>query len=67
MHEQSRRFDSACAQVQQSAVNLKESLLKGTGHYRLLLKIIVSMKTYLVTSNGELLTAPSEKTKFFGG
>ena len=29
--------------------------LKGTGHYWLLLKILVSIKTYLVTSNGELL------------
>ena len=28
---------------------------EGTGHYWLLLKIIGSIKTYLVTSNGELL------------
>ena len=28
--------------------------VKGTGHYLYLLKIIVSIKTYLVTSNGEL-------------
>ena len=44
-----------------------ESRFKGTGHYWLLLKINVSIKTYLVTSNGELVivktlreTAPSE-------
>ena len=42
---------------------------KGSGHYWWLLKVIVSIKTYLVTSNGVLLivsilweTAPSEVT-----
>ena len=29
--------------------------LKGSGHYWYLLKIIIIIKTYLVTSNGELL------------
>ena len=35
-------------------VRLKESI-KGTGHYWYLLKIIINIKTYWVTSNGELL------------
>ena len=35
--------------------SLLEFRLKGTVHYWQLLKIIVGIKTYLVTSNGELL------------
>ena len=36
-------------------MGLFEGVLTGTGHYWYLLKIIVSKKTDLVTSHGELL------------
>ena len=32
-----------------------EDILKGSGHYWKLLKIVISIKPFLVASNGELL------------
>ena len=37
------------------AMQVRMFSLKGSEHYWKLLKIIISIKTYLVTNNGELL------------